>query len=75
MSDRVVIFSANPGRVLATLDIDLPRPRWSNDEAIKASPEFVAYRRRLWHLLKEQLRSEAAPPPPPGPGGGYVPAD
>jgi NitT/TauT family transport system ATP-binding protein len=75
LSDTVVIFSANPGRVLATFDIELPRPRWSNEEAIKASPEFVAYRRRLWHLLKEQLRSEAAPPPPPGPGGGYVPAD
>jgi NitT/TauT family transport system ATP-binding protein len=75
LSDTVVIFSANPGRVLATFDIELPRPRWSNEEAIKASPEFVAYRRRLWHLLKEQLRSEAAPPPPPGQGGGFVPAD
>jgi len=61
LSDMVVIFSANPGRVLATFDIELPRPRWTNDEAIKASPEFVAYRRRLWHLLKEQLRGEAAP--------------
>jgi NitT/TauT family transport system ATP-binding protein len=65
LSDTVVIFSANPGRILATFDIELPRPRWSNDEAIKASPEFVAYRRRLWHLLKEELRGEVAPQPPP----------
>ncbi|HUK60050.1 MAG TPA: ABC transporter ATP-binding protein [Stellaceae bacterium] len=63
LSDTIVIFSANPGRVLATVEIELPRPRWSNDEAIKASPEFVAYRKRLWHLLKEQLRDAAAPAP------------
>ena len=75
LSDTVVIFSANPGRVLATIDIELPRPRWSNDEAIKASPEFVAYRRRLWHLLKEQLRSEVTPPPPLEPDAGFAPAD
>jgi NitT/TauT family transport system ATP-binding protein len=57
LSDQVVIFSANPGRVLTTIDIELPRPRWSNDEALKASPEFVRYRHELWHLMKEQLRS------------------
>ncbi len=57
LSDTVVIFSANPGRVISKLDIDLPRPRWSNDEEIKASPEFVHYRQTLWHLMKEQLRT------------------
>ena len=56
LSDQVVIFSANPGRVLTIVDIDLPRPRWSNDEEVKASPEFVRYRHELWHLMKEQLR-------------------
>ncbi|HUB95755.1 MAG TPA: ABC transporter ATP-binding protein [Stellaceae bacterium] len=57
LSDFVVIFSANPGRVIATIEIDLPRPRWSNDETIKASADFVRYRQEIWHLLKEQLRS------------------
>jgi NitT/TauT family transport system ATP-binding protein len=56
LSDTVVIFSANPGRVISTIDIELPRPRWSNDEAIKASTTFVAYRQQLWRLMKEQLR-------------------
>ena len=57
LSDTVFIFSANPGRVISTLDIELPRPRWSKDEEIKASAEFVRYRQLLWHLMKEQLRT------------------
>ena len=59
LSDSVVIFSANPGRVISTIDIDLPRPRWSHDEEIKASSEFVRYRQLLWHLMKEQLRTSS----------------
>lgn len=58
LSDTVVIFSANPGRVIKTIDIDLPRPRWSKDEEIKSSPAFIDYRKQLWHLMKEQLRSD-----------------
>jgi NitT/TauT family transport system ATP-binding protein len=57
LSDTVVVFSANPGRVIGLIDIELPRPRWSKDEEIKASPAFVKYRQQLWHLMKEQLRS------------------
>ena len=60
LSDTVIIFSANPGRVISTLDIELPRPRWSKDEEIKASAEFVRYRQLLWHLMKEQLRTASA---------------
>jgi NitT/TauT family transport system ATP-binding protein len=57
LSDTVIIFSANPGRVLRTIDIDLPRPRWSRDEEIKASEAFVRYRHEIWHLMKQQLRN------------------
>jgi NitT/TauT family transport system ATP-binding protein len=56
LSDTVVIFSAHPGRVISVLDIDLPRPRWSRDEEIKAGAAFVGYRQQLWHLMKEQLQ-------------------
>jgi NitT/TauT family transport system ATP-binding protein len=59
LSDRVIIFRANPGAILTTLDIDLPARRFENDEEIKASPAFVSYRNMIWHLLKEQLRQPA----------------
>jgi NitT/TauT family transport system ATP-binding protein len=59
LSDRVIIFRANPGSILTTLDIDLPPRRYENDEEIKASAAFVGYRNTIWHLLKEQLRQPA----------------
>ncbi|MGE0743647.1 MAG: ABC transporter ATP-binding protein [Rhodospirillales bacterium] len=56
LSDQIVMFSARPGRILATLDIELPKPRWSTDEEIKASAKFVAYRKEVWHLLKREVQ-------------------
>jgi len=43
----VIIFSANPGQVLSTIDVELPRPRWSNDETVKAGPQFIKYRKDI----------------------------
>jgi NitT/TauT family transport system ATP-binding protein len=59
LSDRIVIFRSHPGEILSTIDINLPKRRWANDEEIKASPEFVQYRQQIWHLLKEQMRRVA----------------
>ena len=55
LSDRVVMFGTSPGRVVADLAIDLPRPRWEDDEAIKTSAKFIQYRNDIWRLLKQQL--------------------
>ena len=55
LSDRIVMFSARPGRIITTIDVDLPRPRSSDDEAIKASEAFVGYRKQIWNLLKREL--------------------
>jgi NitT/TauT family transport system ATP-binding protein len=55
LSDRVVMMGTQPGRVIADLKIDLPRPRWTDDEALKRSPAFIAYRNDIWHMLKQQL--------------------
>jgi len=50
LSDRVVVMSPQPGRVAASLDIDLPRPR---DAAIEETQEFVDYTRLLRGVLRE----------------------
>jgi NitT/TauT family transport system ATP-binding protein len=55
LSDRVIMMGTQPGRVIADLKIDLPRPRWIDDEALKRSPAFIAYRNDIWHMLKQQL--------------------
>jgi NitT/TauT family transport system ATP-binding protein len=44
LSDRVVVMGANPGRILETIDIDLPRPR-SLDS--RETPEFGRYAKRI----------------------------
>jgi NitT/TauT family transport system ATP-binding protein len=57
LSDRIIMFGGQPGRLIADLKIDLPRPRWRDDEALKRSPEFIEYRHGIWHMLKQELRS------------------
>jgi NitT/TauT family transport system ATP-binding protein len=55
LSDRIVMFGGQPGRIIADIAIELPRPRWRDEEALKRSPQFVDYRHAIWHMLKQQL--------------------
>jgi NitT/TauT family transport system ATP-binding protein len=57
LSDRIVVLSARPARVLEIVDIQLPRPRWTQDAAIRGSEAFLGYRRRIWDLLRRELES------------------
>ena len=59
LSDRIVMFGGRPGRIIADIAIDLPRPRWRDEEALKRSPQFVDYRHTIWHMLKQQLGTMA----------------
>lgn len=52
LADRVVVFTAGPGQIKATLDIKLPRPRGLE---IKKSLAFLDYRNHLWDLLREEV--------------------
>ncbi len=57
LADRVIVFTARPGRAKADIRIDLPRPR---DIEIKKSPEYTAYRNHIWDLLRDEvLRARA----------------
>jgi len=57
LSDRVVVMSARPGRMLADIAIELPRPR---DLHVKHSQEFVKYEGQIWSLLEDEVRREMA---------------
>jgi NitT/TauT family transport system ATP-binding protein len=57
LADRVVVMSANPGRILEILPITLPRPR---DFEARNSPLFLEYRRRIWERLEQEVRKSLA---------------
>ena len=57
LADRVIVFTARPGRAKADIAIALPRPRAIE---IKKSPAYAAYRNEVWDLLRgEVLRARA----------------
>jgi NitT/TauT family transport system ATP-binding protein len=49
LADRVVVMSAGPGRVLAEIAVDLPRPRRMTD------PGFNGYRAHLTDILEREV--------------------
>jgi NitT/TauT family transport system ATP-binding protein len=54
LSDRVIVMSARPGRIIADIPVDIPRPR---PLAAKRSEEVVAYERQIWSLLEQEVRT------------------
>ena len=50
LSDRVIVMTPQPGRIAASFEIDLPRPR---DEEVEVTPAFVEYTHALRGLLRE----------------------
>ena len=50
LSDRVHVMSSRPGRIVATLDVEFPRPR---EATLVTSPEFVALKTRLLDVLSK----------------------
>ena len=54
LSDRVLVLSRGPGRIRASIEIGLPRPR---EQANERSPDFLDY----VDLIRGHLRSEGLP--------------
>jgi len=50
LSDRVLVMTPRPGRIRASLSIDLPRPRRL---AVRETPEFNAYVREIRQYFQE----------------------
>ncbi len=53
LSDRVVVMSRRPGRIMATLTIDIPRPRTRAD---LTTPQFVMYEQALRGMIWEEIQ-------------------
>ena len=49
LSDRVLVMSYRPGRLMRAVDIELPRPR---DSEVVGSAEFGRYVAEIWHDLR-----------------------
>jgi NitT/TauT family transport system ATP-binding protein len=56
LADRVVVLSANPGRVKRIVPIDLPRPRTLD---VKYTSEFAETVNVLWQLIKDDVVQHA----------------
>ncbi|MBI4627351.1 MAG: ABC transporter ATP-binding protein [Candidatus Rokubacteria bacterium] len=51
LGDRVAVMSARPGRVREVLQVPFPRPR--APRGLRAAPEYLALRERIWDLLSD----------------------
>jgi len=56
MADRVIVMSRPPGRILADVTIELPRPR---SFEVVTDPAFIAYKRRVLALVRQEARAVA----------------
>ena len=52
LADRVIVFTARPGRIKADVSIDLLRPR---DIQIKKTASYAEYRNHIWDLLRSEV--------------------
>jgi NitT/TauT family transport system ATP-binding protein len=51
LSDRIIVMSARPGKVLADVRVTLPRER---TDALRKSPEFAELKDHIWEVLRTQ---------------------
>jgi NitT/TauT family transport system ATP-binding protein len=54
LGDRVVVISNRPGTIREVVEVDLPRPRFDDEDAVKGSPRFAEIRGHLWSLLQDE---------------------
>lgn len=54
MCDRILVFSARPGRIVANFEIDLPRPRQVLE--LQGNPKYQEMFREIWSIFKQELK-------------------
>ena len=53
LGDVVYVMSARPGRIIDTIEIDLPRPRHYD---MVTTPDFIEFKRRIHHNLHREVQ-------------------
>ena len=51
-SDRILVMSSRPARILEEVRVELPRPRQVDN--VRASQQFAELRKHLWSLLSQE---------------------
>ena len=54
LADRVVVMSASPGRIIADIKIDLPRPR---EQSLLTHEHFIRLKRQCLDLIRQETLS------------------
>src|SRR5450432_1966601 len=53
LADRIILFSARPGRIKEIFAVDFPRPR--DGVKLRETPQYAALFSRVWHSLGEEF--------------------
>jgi NitT/TauT family transport system ATP-binding protein len=53
MADRIAVFTAQPGRIKAIVELDFPRPR--DFLTVRSDPHFADRYRQIWELLRDEV--------------------
>ena len=57
LGDRVYVMTSRPGRIKEEVAIRIPRPR---SVEVVMEPEFIALKRKILELLKNEIHDEGA---------------
>ncbi len=53
LADRIILFSARPGRIKETFEINFPRPR--DAVTLRETPEYAELFSHVWHSLGQEF--------------------
>jgi NitT/TauT family transport system ATP-binding protein len=55
LGDRIVVMTAQPGRIKAIVPVDFPRPRSATE--LRGDPRFGALQLEIWRMLEDEVRT------------------
>ena len=59
LADRIIMFSARPGRIKEMFQVDLPRPR--DAVTLRETPRYAELFTHIWHSLGDEFIKDRAP--------------